>query len=308
MRVGVSLGISSRQQLRDFAAEVRELEEAGAGRIWLIDSQLAMKDVYVGLALAALHTEQAWLGTGVTNPITRHPSVTANAILAIDELSGGRAVFGIGAGDSAVYAIGSKPAKVAELERALHFFREALPRIPIYVAVSQPRMCGLAGRLADGAIVMGPSQADFVRRQVGWIQDGLQTAARDRASFDISLLVTLAESVDDVRAWAASEARLIADFSELPAGLEPYRDEIAAAKAAYDFKEHLSVHAGHRAAISDELARTLAVVGSAQECAGRLQELLACGGDSLIFALPGSGRVERLRFITEEVLSKVAGE
>ena len=317
----MSIGISPRQPLLAIAEQVGELVAAGAGRVWLIDSQLAMKDVYVGLALAALHTRTALLGTGVTNPLTRHPTVTAASIAAISELSGGRAVLGVGAGDSAVYGIGARPAKVAQMEQALRFWRAvlnggtgkweersySLPHlaapVKVYLAVSQPRMCALAGRVADGAIVMGPSTPEFVRRQVGWIEEGMREAGRERGEVDICLMTTLAESVEDVRSWASTEARLIADFAELPPGLEPFREEIRKAKENYDFSQHLSVHADHQGAVSDGLARALAVTGSAADCAARLRDLRACGADGFIFPLPGGGRLERLRFLREEVLT-----
>ena len=323
MELAVSIGISPRQPLRAFAEQVAKLEAAGAGRVWLIDSQLAMKDVYVGLALAALHTSRAWLGTGVTNPLTRHPTVTAASIAAISELSGGRAVLGVGAGDSAVYGIGARPARVAEMEAALRFWRAVLNggegewegrsyRLPhlaapvkIYLAVSQPRMCGLAGRLADGAIVMGPSTPAFVRRQVEWIEAGIADAGRERSEVDVCLMTTMSESLDDVRSWATTEARLIADFAELPEGLEPFREEILRAKTDYDFSQHLSVHAGHQSAVSDGLARALAVTGDAEECVGRLRDLRACGADGFIFPLPGGGRLDRLGFISDQVLARI---
>lgn len=321
VELAVSIGISPRQPLRSFGEQAAELEAAGVGRLWLIDSQLAMKDVYAGLAVAALHTERMLLGTGVTNPLTRHPTVTATSIAAISELSGGRAVLGVGAGDSAVYGIGARPAKVAQMDEVLRFWRAVLSggegewegrsyRLPhlaapvkLYLAVSQPRMCALAGRLADGAIVMGPSTPEFVRHQVGWIEDGLREAGRDRGEVDICLMTTLAENVEDVRSWASTEARLLADFAELPAGLEPYAEEIRRAKEEYDFSQHLSIHAGHQGAVSDGLARALAVSGSAEECTSRLRELRACGADGFIFPLLGGGRLERLGFIRDQVLA-----
>ena len=323
MELAVSLGISPRQSLTAFAEQVAELEAEGVARVWLIDSQLAMKDVYAGLALAALHTRRAWLGTGVTNAVTRHPTVTASSIAAISELSGGRAVLGVGAGDSAVYGIGARPSKVDEVEAALRFWRAVLKGgegewegrsyrlphlaapVPIYLAVSQPRMCALAGRLADGAIVMGPSTPAFVRRQVGWIEQGIEEAGRRRQDVDVCLLTTLSERVADVRSWASTEARLIADFKELPQGLEPFAEEIRRAKEEYDFSQHLSVHAGHQGAVSDALARALAVAGPPEECAARLRELEAQGADGFIFPLLGGGRRERLRFLKEGVLARL---
>ena len=72
---------------------------------WNSGAQLAMKDVYAGLVVAALNTSRIGLGTGVTNAVTRHPTITANASAAIDEISHGRAILGLGAGDSALYGI-----------------------------------------------------------------------------------------------------------------------------------------------------------------------------------------------------------
>src|SRR5205823_11484419 len=104
---------SPRQSFASWATFVDGLEAEGVGRLWVIDSQLAMKDVYAGLVVAALNTTKMGLGTGVTNAVTRHPTVTANAISAIDELSHGRAILGLRAGDSALYGIGLKPPPVA---------------------------------------------------------------------------------------------------------------------------------------------------------------------------------------------------
>ena len=66
----VSVGISPRQSFESWAKFIAELEEEGVRRAWVIDSQLAMKDVYAGLVVAALNTRRIGLGTGVTNAVT----------------------------------------------------------------------------------------------------------------------------------------------------------------------------------------------------------------------------------------------
>ena len=111
MGISISIGISPRESLADWTRFTGELEQRGVEELWLIDSQLAMKDAYIGLALAATQTESMRLGTGVSNLITRHPTVTANGIAAIAELSGGRALLGLGAGVAAVYGLGERPSK-----------------------------------------------------------------------------------------------------------------------------------------------------------------------------------------------------
>ena len=94
-------------------------EEQGWDGMNVVDSQHLAGDPYVGLALAARETERLKLGTGVTNPVTRHPAATAAAIASVHMASDGRAVLGIGRGDSALAHLGKAPAPVALLERAL---------------------------------------------------------------------------------------------------------------------------------------------------------------------------------------------
>ena len=292
----VSAGISPRQSFDSWAKFVAELEAEGVGRVWVIDSQLAMKDVYAGLVVAAMNTSRVGLGTGVTNAVTRHPTITANAIAAIDEISRGRAILGLGAGDSALYGIGLKPQKVAEVAGAVDFFRANVARsVPIYLAVSQERMCDLAGRVADGAIVMGPAQPDMVRKQVEWIRAGGR-------EMEIALIAPTSTDIEDVRSWASTQARLMSHHKQLPDSLASFRDEIARSAESYDYAEHLSTHAEHSAAVSDELVRALAVVGTNDECAARLRELRQAGVDTFIFPLAGRGRADRWRKIRDEIL------
>ena len=79
------------------------------------DSPSVYPETYVQAAIIAQSTDRVRFGPRVTTPVTRHPVVTASAITAVDELSGGRAVLGIGVGDSAVHGIGQRKATLAEL-------------------------------------------------------------------------------------------------------------------------------------------------------------------------------------------------
>jgi 5,10-methylenetetrahydromethanopterin reductase len=277
-----------------------------------------MKDVYVGLAMTALRTSTMRLGTGVTNVVTRHPTITANAIAAIAELAPDRTLLGIGAGDSAVFGLGAKPSRLAEMEEAVRFFAAALsgatgtwaggayrlaqsvPRTPVYLAVAQQRMCRLAGRFADGAIIMGPAQPDLLERQIGWVEEGLAAEGRNRRDIALCFITTLSmradreEALRDVRSWASAQARLQADVKELPESLAPFADEIARAKSGYDYSQHLSTRAEHQGTISDDLVRTLAIAGSPDEVVERVDALRRTGVDRLIFPVMGSRRRDRI--------------
>ena len=75
------------------AQQAAAIEAEGWDGMLVPDSQALMTDVYVALTAAAIATHTLKLGTGVTNPFTRHPAVAAAAIAGLQELSGGRAVL-----------------------------------------------------------------------------------------------------------------------------------------------------------------------------------------------------------------------
>ena len=97
----------------------RRVEKVGWDGISLYDSQNLSGDTYVAMALAAAATERLELSTDVTNPLTRHPSVAAGAIASIQQVSEGRAVIGIGRGDSALAYVGHAPVYTSFFESYL---------------------------------------------------------------------------------------------------------------------------------------------------------------------------------------------
>jgi 5,10-methylenetetrahydromethanopterin reductase len=73
-------------------------EEAGFDNVWITD-HYNNRNVWATLTAIALQTDRIMLGPGVTNPFHISPALTASAAVTINELSNGRAVIGIGAGD-----------------------------------------------------------------------------------------------------------------------------------------------------------------------------------------------------------------
>jgi len=94
--------------------------------VYVGDSQMLWNDVWVALGMCAMATSRVRLGPGVTNTVTRHPAVTANAIMSVNMASNGRAVLGVGAGDSAVRTAGLSPARLGGIRNALVYMRALL--------------------------------------------------------------------------------------------------------------------------------------------------------------------------------------
>jgi 5,10-methylenetetrahydromethanopterin reductase len=97
----------------------REAETAGFSGIFFADSQLLTLDPFQVLSLCATQTTRLRLGTAVSNMVYRDATVLANSAATVNEVSGGRAILGLGTGDGPVYALNRKATKLAHFEEGL---------------------------------------------------------------------------------------------------------------------------------------------------------------------------------------------
>ena len=205
---------------RASARIAQQIEAAGWDGMLVVDSQNLSGDPYVCLALAAAATSRIGLGTGVTNSVTRHAAATATAITSVNRVSNGRAVLGIGRGDSALAHLGRAPARLAQFERYLRQLQtylrgEAVSFDAIDIPLdAAPPLSGL--HLHDA-----PSAS-----RIAWIADGPKVPVEVAASGPkvIALAALHAERVmfalgaDSERlAWGIALARQI----RKQAGLNP---------------------------------------------------------------------------------------
>ena len=314
--------------MREVAALAAESEAHGFGAIWVADSQSIFRDAYQALALAAAQTERITLATGVTNPVTRHLAVIAGSIATLAELSGGRAVLGIGVGESAVRTIGRKPARLAELEQATHALRALLAgeparvdgveirqswsggSAPIFFAASGPRALELAGRIADGVLFQVGSDVDLVRYALEHVEAGERAAGREPGS--VTRIVRLGSSVahdrnrarDEARGYVAAAAGTVywaVPRDRLPEGLH---DDLARMKERYDYARHTSGDAEHAALITDRIIDAISISGTPEEAVPRYRELLALGVDAFCVPVRRDASAT-LRTFAEEVVARV---
>lgn len=319
--LGISLGWSAREEIDRIVDLVSTAEAGGVEACWVIDSQLAMRDAFTLLAVLGRETSRIHLGPGVTNLLTRHETVLATTLGSLAAIAPGRIIAGVGAGDSAVFPIGLAPQRIAELREGVDRLRALLagdavaigddavsikavadPPPPVFIAASQPRMLQLAGGIADGVIVMGPSNPDVYRMQRDLVRAGAEAAGRDPDTVQLDLWVSMAVgdgAIDAVRSWASAQARWLTRWRSLPASLERFRDEMDEAAASYDFSSHLSVSADHADSVSDDFVSALAVAGDVETCRTRIDELVAVGADRITVSLMSGGRERRLADLLE---------
>jgi 5,10-methylenetetrahydromethanopterin reductase len=322
------IGVLPAQPVAEVAELAVEGERLGFGGIWVADSQSIFRDPFQALALAGDRTERILLATGVTNPITRHIAVLASSFATLAELSGGRAVLGIGVGESAVRTIGRKPARLAELEEATHALRALLrgepARVdgteirqtwsggtaPIFFAASGPRMLELAGRIADGVLFQVGAEPGLVRYALEHIEAGER--ATGRAPGSVTRIIRLGSSVAHDRARARDEAR---GYVAAAAGTvywavprERLSDELYAdlqrMKERYDYQRHASGDAEHAALITDRIIDAISISGTPDEAVPRFRELAALGVDGFNIPVRGDAHAA-LRVLTDDVIPHV---
>ena len=109
MSSNVEMWTYANPDVRLIMEHARKAEEAGWDGLSIADVQSVSGDMYVAMALVAMATERIKIGSDVTNPLTRHPIITAGAIVSVQQVSDGRAVLGIGRGDSALAHVGHAP-------------------------------------------------------------------------------------------------------------------------------------------------------------------------------------------------------
>ncbi len=305
-------------------------ESLGYHGLWFGDSHLIWREVYVTMGAAVQATVRATLGTAVTNPLTRHVTVTASAAYTLHELSGGRAILGIGAGDSGVRTFGAQPARLAELERAIAVIR-ALHRgetvdagqgparivaardahIPIYIAGSGPRILELAGRVADGAIILVGLDEQFIRGAVACVQKGARRAGRDPASIRTVLWVPAA-LVDDPEATGSVKAH-IARIIIRPLPVDLGADDLEVVrviKASYDYYHHMDTAADHGQLVPDAMVPRFALTGDPARCRDQARAAFAAGIDQVAIIPYGTARYDRevtIRAFADQVMANLSG-
>lgn len=85
----------------DLVRLARAAERRGAARVWLADEGTD-RDLVVALTAILLSTDRIVVGSGITNPWSRHPVTTAAAFASLEELRPGRVILGLGVGGGRV--------------------------------------------------------------------------------------------------------------------------------------------------------------------------------------------------------------
>jgi 5,10-methylenetetrahydromethanopterin reductase len=257
-------------------------EALGLDEVWIGDEGPAHQDPFAVLAAAAVRTSRVTLGIAITSPYLRHPAVTASAMTTVAELSGGRAILGLGAGGG----VALDPVGIARTEplkrtrdalrvaravmegRATEGYRppEGAVRhesLPVYIGARGEALNRYASAEADGAFLGGIPFADL-GTVVGW--------TRSVRPVDIALYPSVIFDGADLE-WA--RPRFIFAFLDTPASTRRHaglsQDEVRRAVESFEQGDD----APARQLISDDALANLAIIGDPGVIASRLAQLVA---------------------------------
>jgi 5,10-methylenetetrahydromethanopterin reductase len=302
----------------EFRSMVERIDALGYSNLWLTDSSLHARNSYAYLTLAALTSPRLLLGTAVTNPLTRHPAITAVATATVDEISDGRMILGIGAGDRPLLALGMRPARLATIRATIGAIRElwsgadvtvedpgfelhdahlrfgARPDIPVYVSASGPKTLELAGEIADGVILLVGLFPEALAWALEHVDRGAARAGRPRPHVAVFAYGAIDDDQDaalgsarSIAAWFPQTAPVICELGGLS------RSIIEQVRARYAGGEFQEAEEAARM-LPDEFVRKVALAGDVRQAREHIQAVADAGADSVhVFPL-GARRIETI--------------
>ena len=311
-------------------------DRCGLHGIGVSDSPLLERDVYLACAAAALNTNHVDIVTGVTNPVTRHPSVAAAAFAQLNELAPGRVVCGVATGDSAVWGVGLKPAKVETLrkyilalkrlcrgERTTWCGNSFAPRwrsfepfdLPVYVACAGPKTVRMAAQAADGLILSVGVSAEDLQWVEAQIDDACREIGRDPLGVDVwhyteilfaeSEEAAAARSLGSFSRWlthgGTTGKRIPAEYLPALEALNAERQSIDNSYAAEDAGA-VTVHRAKELGIYDWLVSRSACLAGPVKAIGERLEVLRDRGVNKWMLYPGS------RYEDDALIARRLGE
>ncbi|MGH2475029.1 MAG: TIGR03842 family LLM class F420-dependent oxidoreductase [Candidatus Limnocylindrales bacterium] len=305
----------------------RQAEAAGFEYGWLFDSHVLWRDPYPLLTLMAGATSRMRLGTCVTNPGTREPTVTASALATLDDVSAGRMDLGIGRGDSARRVLGKPPITLANTEEAIRVIRALVAgetidyegtavhfpwtsgwTLPVWVAGYGPLAIAMAGRVADG-LILQLADPDLIAWFVGQLREAAVAAGRAPETLRVQAAAPAHIGPRELgrertRWFPALVSNHVVDLvnkyprEQLPETLTGYVGD----RSGYDYLHHAEVGSSNAAFVGDEVTDRFCILGEPDEHIAKLRRLAEAGVDQFNLYLMNGDEAAQLEAYGRDVI------
>lgn len=312
---------------------------------WFRNYGLELRGAMATLAAAAMATETIPIGAGITSPYVRHPATLAAEAIAIDELSGGRFILGLGVGKVTLTSLEydltvQTPVKVhreaIEIIRKIisgeeflfegEFHKADIPKfdrknaglrtdIPVYVGATGPYMQRMAGKLADGLLLPGLTSPGFVRYALENFRAGCEKENRTLPNdFPVGGVILAACSNDGAKARDMARSYTA---TYIVNKLRNIKNDVIlstsglSAESFEPFRRAIAAGTEDNIThlVSDEMMRAFTVIaGTPEECVEITQELLDAGLNLPLLEIVGFSKednLESIRLFGSEVLPKL---
>ncbi|WJL96943.1 LLM class flavin-dependent oxidoreductase [Microbacterium sp. ET2] len=303
---------------RDWAVRA---EAAGFTGVLLADSETLVADPYVELAVASVATERIGLGVAVTNPVTRHPAVTAAAIASVHLESGGRGVLGFARGDSALRQLNLKPATMPVFRQALidlqrylgdtqpaitadasgaqplSWLPAGVPKVPVDVAATGPEAIAVGAVHGDRLTFNLGADLDRLRWAITHARDARTQAGLDPAAISLGAYVDVAcapteDAITQVRGSASIFANFLAEGMRAGVPVSPEDAAVLSlVGASYSEAQHGQTTAPQAQLLPDDFLQRFALCGPSDALIDRVRALQHLGLDRLV-VVPASRNVD----------------
>jgi len=255
--------------------------------------------------------------------------VLADSWASLQELSDGRAICGIGVGESAVHNLGLKPERLAAFEQKVGVIRALLRgdtveyegrelqmpwsqrEVPLIMASSGPRSLQMAGRIADGVLFQVGADPRLVQYALDNIAKGAAEAGRQLS--DLTLYQRIATSVHEDREIAQRELK---GYTSVAAGTvfktvpceyldEELYEDLRRMKEAYDYGQHGSNESRHSDLLTDRIFDAIAIACPPQEAVQRFQALADMGVQGFVSPFGMPDPIPYMETFAEKVIPNV---
>ena len=289
----------------DLPQIARSVEQLGYDELWMVEDCFSSGGL-TSTALALTATEQIEIGLGLLPAIVRNPAIAAMELAVLARAYPGRFVPAFGQGvEEWMLQIGARPAnrltvlsETVIAVRALlagetlgtsgkhvHLDNVALEHPPsepppILIGTTGPKGLALAGKVADGIIVVELACPDAV----GW--------AREQAGDPGRVVVYAFLSIDDDDAHAVARIR-------------PQIDAWMKSGAFPDMAEQAGIGRDGTGPLGDEMIQSMAAAGTPESCQQTVERLWKAVADSVVLLPRAGDGLEQMRRFGEQVVPRL---
>ena len=316
MRLGVLAGTGS--DWRESLEKVRIAESLGyelvaTGEAW-------GPSTVPWMTLLAANTERIQIGTSILNVYSRSPGAIAQEFAALETISGGRMVCGLGSSGHRVIehfhgVPFNKPltrireyvdvinalikgerlnydGDIFTMQRGFRLdYERPRDHVPIYIAAITPKSIRQTGEIADGIFPI-----HWPKNRFASLRQSLSDAslAKDRPADAVTIApftnVYVLTGDDDEKQWQAARQPLfhyinrMGDFYWNMLASNGFEADVTASRAAWANDRDM---AGAFAAISEDMVREIQVIGALESVAEQLASRADAGAELQLVPMPG---------------------